>query len=62
MNRGRPANQMTRRRQQVLQAYSERVEMGERISLAELARRCGLWSYRDARRTLDDLRRMGRIA
>lgn len=60
--RGRPAGQMTRRRLQVLQEYQERVEAGERISLAELARLCGLSSYRNARRTLDDLRRMGRIA
>ncbi|HEV8407332.1 MAG TPA: hypothetical protein VGQ34_05300 [Sphingomicrobium sp.] len=52
---------MTSRRQQVLQVYQERVELGEHVSLAELARRCGLWSYRDARRTLDDLKAMGRI-
>jgi predicted DNA-binding transcriptional regulator YafY len=52
---------MTRRRLDVLHEYSQAIEAGERISLAELARRCGLWSYRDARRMLDDLKRMGRI-
>lgn len=60
--RGRPPGQMTRRRQQVLQVYQERIENGERVSLAELARKCGLWDYRKARRIVDDLRRMGRIA
>lgn len=60
--RGRPPGQMTRRRQQVLQAYSERVEQGERVSLAELARKCTLGHYRNARRVLNDLRRMGKIA
>lgn len=62
MNRGRPPGKMTRRRQQVLQAYSERVEMGERISLAELARRCHLCDYREASRIVRDLKRMGQMA
>jgi hypothetical protein len=61
MTIGRPPLQMTRRRLDVLHEYSQAIEAGERISLAELARRCGLWSYRDARRIRDDLRRMGRI-
>lgn len=61
MTIGRPPLQMTRRRLDVLHEYSQAIEAGERISLAELARRCGLWSYRDARRMLDDLKRMGRI-
>ena len=56
--RGRPTGQMTQRRRQVLQTYAEMVSEGERVRLAELARRCGLYSYREARRTLNDLKRM----
>jgi DNA-binding IclR family transcriptional regulator len=52
---------MTRRRLDVLHEYSQAIEAGERISLAELARRCGISDYNSARRILNDLRRMGRI-
>lgn len=60
--RGRPAGQMTQRRQQVLTAYADIIASGQEVRLAELARRCGLWSYSDARRVLNDLDRMGKLA
>lgn len=59
--RGRPAGQMTHRRQQVLAAYADRAANGQRISWAELARRTGLHSYNDARRIINDLKAMGAI-
>jgi hypothetical protein len=53
---------MTPNRQRVLQAITESVEAGRGMpSLRELARRCGLYDFRDARRVRDDLRRLGRI-
>lgn len=55
LNRGRPAGQMTHRRRQVLAEYQAMAARGERVRLAELARRCGLYDYRDARRILNDL-------
>lgn len=61
MARGRPSGRMTQRRQQVLAAYVDRVANGERVSLAELARRCGLYDYREARRVVADLRQLGAI-
>lgn len=60
--RGRPANQMTHRRQQVLERYQAAAHDGERISLARMARECGIADYRNARRTLRDLKRMGALA
>lgn len=60
--RGRPAGQMTHRRQQVLSAYADMIASGQEVRLAELARRCGLWGYSDARRVLEDLKRMGAVA
>lgn len=59
MARGRPAGLMTHRRRQVLAEYADAAARGERISWAELARRCGLHSYNDARRVIRDLERMG---
>jgi len=61
-NRGRPALRMTHRRQQVLAVYADRAVQGERISLAEVARRCGLYDYRDVRRIVGDLREMKKIS
>jgi DNA-binding IclR family transcriptional regulator len=61
MTIGRPPLQMTRRRLDVLHEYTQAIEAGERISLAELARRCGISDYNSARRILNDLKRMGRI-
>lgn len=52
----------TRRRQQVLETYVEAAQNGEPApSLASIARRCGLYDFRDARRVRNDLRRMGRL-
>jgi ribosomal protein S25 len=62
MARGRPTGQMTHRRRQVLAAYAEVAAQGQRISWAELARRCGLHSYSDARRIIRDLEKIGAIA
>ena len=52
---------MTRRRLQVLEAYVDAVQQGEVPTLAGLARRCGFYDFRAARRVLVDLRRMGRV-
>jgi hypothetical protein len=60
MGKGRPAFAMTHRRQQVLEEITSAAMRGERISLARLARSCGLYDYREARRIVADLRRMGR--
>lgn len=59
--RGRPRLQMTRRRRQVLECLRERAKSGERVTMANLARRCGLYDFRDARRIVKDLRDMGHI-
>lgn len=61
MSRGRPPGQMTHRRRQVLEEYIDAAQDGERISLARIARRCGLHDYRDARRIVTDLKRLGAI-
>jgi hypothetical protein len=58
--RGRPAGQMTHRRRQVLEALTQAACEGERITMATLARRCGLCDYREAARIARDLRKMGR--
>jgi DNA-binding IclR family transcriptional regulator len=58
MPRGRPKNAMTARRQQVLEIITE---ANDRLSWSEIARRCGLHSYVDARRITRDLQKMGRI-
>lgn len=60
MKRGRPAHQMTHRRQQVLAAIGDAIANGERVNLSHLARRVGLYDYRDARRILADLKAMAR--
>lgn len=59
--RGRPRHQMTSRRRQLLAEYAAMAAQGQPIRLAELARRCGLHSYNDARRILTDLVSMGAI-
>lgn len=51
---------MTTRRRQVLGALVEAAVKGEPINLARLARRCGLCDYREARRIVADLRKLGR--
>jgi DNA-binding IclR family transcriptional regulator len=50
---------MTRTRRRVLEELAAAAANGEELRLAELARRCGLHSYRDARRTKRDLERLG---
>jgi hypothetical protein len=52
---------MTHRRQQVLGEFADMAAQGQRISLASLARRCGLYDYRHARRIVNDLREMGAL-
>jgi len=61
MARGRPAGLMTHRRRQVLEQITAAVSSGERVTLARLARGCGLHDYRDARRVMTDLKKMGAI-
>ncbi|MBY8825101.1 hypothetical protein [Sphingomonas colocasiae] len=57
--RGRPANIMTTRRRQVLEQYQAAAAAGEPVSLARIARACGMYDYRKVRRVIADLRRMG---
>jgi hypothetical protein len=59
--RGRPAGRMTPRRLRVLETLVDAAQRGEHISLAKIARKCGLTDYRNARRIREDLRRMGAI-
>lgn len=59
MTRGRPKLKMTQRRSQVLAAYEAEACDGTCPSLSRLARRCGLYDYRDARRVMGDLKLMG---
>lgn len=59
--RGRPSGQMTTRRRQVLESLADLAAQGEKPRWAEIARRCNLHSYNDARRIARDLERMGRI-
>ena len=61
MARGRPRLVMTHRRQQVLEHLADRIVEGERVTLASIARRCGLYDYRHARRIVNDLREMGAL-
>jgi hypothetical protein len=57
--RGRPKLTMTTRRRQVLAQMEQRAATGERITLGELVRRCGLYDRSSAKRILGDLRKMG---
>ena len=59
--RGRPKLRLTARRRDVLSAYADAAASGGDIRLAEIARRCGLYDYRDARRIVGDLKAMGAI-
>lgn len=63
MARGRPPGQMTPHRQRVLAEITVRVALGinEPPNLAQLARRCGLYDYREARRIVRDLKRLQAI-
>jgi len=53
---------MTQRRQQVLTHYADMITTGEKVKLAELARRCNLCDYREARRIVGELKRYGAMA
>lgn len=59
--RGRPAGQMTYRRRQVLEAFTQQAAQGQRVSIARLVRTCGLHDRSSALRIIRDLRRMGRL-
>lgn len=59
--RGRPKLTMTKRRRQVLRCLERSSEAGERITLGELVRSCGLYDRSSAKRILKDLRAMGRL-
>jgi hypothetical protein len=59
--RGRPKLTMTKRRKQVLAQLEKRAVTGERITLGELVRSCGLYDRSSAKRILSDLRLMGRV-
>lgn len=52
---------MTHRRRQVLEQVIDAAQEGERLSLARIARTCGLYDYREARRIVSDLRKLGAI-
>ena len=60
-NRGRKPLQMTHRRKQVLQEIADGMANGEVVTFASIARRCGLYDYRHARRIMNDLRAMGKV-
>ena len=59
--RGRPAHEMTHRRKQVLLALADEAAHGKAIRWVIVARRCGLYSFRDAQRIARDLKNMGAI-
>lgn len=58
---GRPKNAITARRKQVLDELCVAAAEGRRVTLSELARRCGLYDYRHARRIKRDLEQMRAI-
>lgn len=60
--RGRPALKLTPLRAEVLAQLSRSFAKREQLTLAELARRCRLYDYRDARRVIRDLKAMGLAA
>jgi predicted transcriptional regulator len=47
---------MTHRRRQVLAEIIRAAENGERMNLSAIARRCGFYDYRNARKVVDDLK------
>jgi hypothetical protein len=52
---------MTTRRAQILGEITDCIAQGERVTFASLARRCGMYDYRVARRVMGDLKKMGAI-
>ena len=61
IRRGRPPLAMTPRRCQMIDELNRLIDDGERVTMAELAKRCGLYDYRDARRIIRDLRKIGSV-
>lgn len=59
--RGRPPLLMTQRRKQVFMAIVDDMASGRSYTYAGIARRCGMSDYRDARRIVQDLKKMGMI-
>lgn len=58
---GRPRHQMTERREQVLDCIARYRTRGVLPSLSRIARECGLYDYREARRIVGDLKEMGAV-
>lgn len=52
---------MTRRRKQILLELADCAASGERVTLGQLVRRCGLYDRSSAKRILRDLRLMGHV-
>ena len=61
MARGRPKLVMTHRRRQVLEELSDRALNGERVTIGQLVRACGLYDKSSAKRIIRDLRKMGQV-
>lgn len=59
--RGRPPGRMTLRRRQAYEAITEAAANGEMIKPSHLARKIGVYSYRDAKRIVGDLIKMGAL-
>lgn len=60
--RGRPVGLMTHRRTQVYEEMVRIASEGGEVRLARLARSCGLYDYRNVRRIVADLRRLGKLS
>jgi hypothetical protein len=56
--RGRPPA----KREAVRACIAEHHARGHLVSLSRIARECGLYDYRDARRIVDDLKSLGAVA
>lgn len=50
---------MTHRRRQVLAELTDAAKRGERVTYGRLARSCGLYDFREARRIVADLKKLG---
>lgn len=59
--RGRPPGLLTDRRKQMLGAIIATVADGKPINFAHLANDCGLYDYREARRIVKDLKKLGHL-
>jgi hypothetical protein len=59
--RGRPKLVMTHRRRQMLKHLTDCAAKGERVTLGQLVRHCGLYDRSSAKRIMRDLRKMGQL-